>query len=508
MAISILVTLLINPTILRFLITGFFIYVVSSSVLSWYRLRHFKGPLSASLSYFFIVKAGTSGRMWDVYKDLNKQYGPLARIGPNDLITDDPDIIRRMSAARSTYQRSGWYSAMKLNPYQDSMFSLRDTAAHDKLKHRCAAGYAGRENPTIEAGVDFGIAGFINLIRTKYLSTETELKPLDFGRKTQYLTLDTITKIAFSREFGFLATDSDVHRYVESTESMFVFNQLCGEVPWMYSIFHSDWMLGLLGPKATDEKGLGKLMGLGKELVVARFGPDRKDEQDTLGAFVRHGLTQSECETEALFQILAGSDTTATAIRATMLYIITTPRVSQALRTEIAKGIRDGTISNPITHDEAKKLPYLQAVIWEGLRIHAPFTGLVPKEVPPGGDTVHGKFIPGGTRIAHNTWAVLRRADIFGEDADLFRPERWLGTDTAQTDLMQRTTELVFGYGRWGCAGKSLAFLELNKVFVQLLRNFDLQIIYPAAPWQSTNYSLFVQEKMWVRVTEAGPTDG
>ena len=169
-------------------------------------------------------------------------------------------------------------------------------------------------------------------------------------------------------------------------------------------------------------------------------------------------------------------------------------------------------------------------MILEGLRIHAPFTGQIAKEVPPGGDTIHGKYVPGGTRIAHNTWSILRRNDVFGEDADLFRPERWLEADAAQVDLMQRTTDLVFGHGRWGCAGKSVAFLELNKVFVevsylrgtrgkgscgtslwltveQLLRNFDLQIIYPAQPWQSLNYSLFVQEKMWVRVTEAKLTD-
>jgi len=107
-------------------------------------------------------------------------------------------------------------------------------------------------------------------------------------------------------------------------------------------------------------------------------------------------------------------------------------------------------------------------VIFEGLRIHAPFTGLIAKEVPAGGDTIHGEFVPGGTRIAHNTWAVLRRADIFGQDAELFRPERWLDSDTAKIDSMQRTTELVFGHGRWGCAGKIVAFLELNKVFVEV----------------------------------------
>jgi len=43
--------------------------------------------------------------------------------------------------------------------------------------------------------------------------------------------------------------------------------------------------------------------------------------------------------------------------------------------------------------------------------------------------------------------------------------------------------------------------------WLQLLRNFDLQIIYPAKPWQNTNYSLFIQEKMWMRVTEAETKD-
>lgn len=91
------------------------------------------------------------------------------------------------------------------------------------------------------------------------------------------------------------------------------------------------------------------------------------------------------------------------------------------------------------------------------------------KEVPPGGDTLpDGRFVPGGTRIAQNWLAIQRRRDIYGDDADVFRPERWLGISAEQKQLMVQTTELVFGYGRWGCLGKPLAFLELNKVFVEV----------------------------------------
>ena len=95
----------------------------------------------------------------------------------------------------------------------------------------------------------------------------------------------------------------------------------------------------------------------------------------------------------------AGSDTTATAIRATMLFLITTPRVYSRFRAEIDEAVHKGRISSPIRDSEAKELPYLQACIKEGLRMFPPVTGLFDKVVPPEGDTVNGVFIPGGTEI-------------------------------------------------------------------------------------------------------------
>ncbi len=113
-----------------------------------------------------------------------------------------------------------------------------------------------------------------------------------------------------------------------------------------------------------------------------------------------------------------------------------------------------------------------QAVIYEGLRINIPFSGLTMKEVPPEGDTIDGKFVPGGTRIAHAFLSIQRSKDIFGPDADLFRPERWIGIDPEKHREMTQTVELVFGYGRWGCSGKVVAFIELNKVYVEVRYSF------------------------------------
>jgi cytochrome P450 len=188
-----------------------------------------------------------------------------------------------------------------------------------------------------------------------------------------------------------------------------------------------------------------------------------------LGAFIRHGVTQRECEIEVPFQIVAGSDTTATAIRGTMLHLAATRHAYVRLQQEIDAAVAEGRVSSPVTAEEGRKLEYLQAVIYEGLRMQIPFSGLIMKEVPPGGDKLEdGRWLPAGTRIAHNTLAVQRRRDIFGEDVDVFRPERWLGVDKERKQLMVQTTELVFGYGRWSCLGKPVAFIELNKVYVEV----------------------------------------
>lgn len=97
-----------------------------------------------------------------------------------------------------------------------------------------------------------------------------------------------------------------------------------------------------------------------------------------------------------------------------------------------------------------------------------PFSGLLMKEVPPGGDTIDGMFVPGGTRIGHNTLALQRSAAVFGDDAEIFRPERWLEASAEKAREMTAVVELVFGHGRWMCAGKSVAFMELNKIFVEV----------------------------------------
>lgn len=199
-----------------------------------------------------------------------------------------------------------------------------------------------------------------------------------------------------------------------------------------------------------------------------RYLPNALDKKDMLGHFVRQGLSQRQVETEILLQLPAGSETTVSTITIVFLHLMCNAPVQTKLRFEIDLAIAEGRISDPITAAEARSLPYLQAVISEGLRILPPFTGLLQKEVPAGGATFDGQFVPEGTRIGHSIWAVTRRKDVFGADVEIFRPSRWLEASPEQHRNMFQVMEMVFGYGRWQCAGKSIAYLELNKIFVEV----------------------------------------
>ena len=205
-----------------------------------------------------------------------------------------------------------------------------------------------------------------------------------------------------------------------------------------------------------------------KRKVAERFEPHASSRPDMLGSFIRHGLTQEEASSESLLNVVAGSDTTATTIRLTMLHLLSNPTAYRKLQAEIDQGIQDGRISTPITDSEARQLPYLQATIKEGLRMKAPAAGPLFKTVPPEGDMIDGKFIPGGTQIGTSPFGVYHSKKTFGDDAALFLPERWIDADPAQAANMSSVLDLVFSVGKWGCLGKPVALMELNKIFVEV----------------------------------------
>lgn len=399
------------------------------------------------------------------------------------LITTDPELIRRMNAVRSPFSRGPWYSCLKLHPERENVVSLVDERKHSELRNRMAPGYSGKENTHLEQDVDEQLLKYLDLVNARYVARPEEglFRTVDLSRVTSFFTLDVISKIAFGQTFGFLDRDEDPFGYLKNLEQFLPAIIVFGVYTELTQILKMPLMKSAL-PKSTDKRGLGRVMGFARDRVQERFGHKAISRHDMLGSFINHGLTQGELESETLTQITAGSDSTASSLRLTLHFICTAPVILERLLGEANAAISAGKISRPIIKDsEARQLPYLQACIKEGLRMYPPVTGLLAKAVPEGGVfiAVDGKerFVPGGTQIAWNTWGLMRNQDIFGQDCEVFRPERWLPRDGSEKELarvvkMTETVSLCFGYGRFGCLGRGVATMELNKAIIEVCVHF------------------------------------
>lgn len=123
--------------------------------------------------------------------------------------------------------------------------------------------------------------------------------------------------------------------------------------------------------------------------------------------------------------------------------------------------------------------------------------------MPPGGETINGVFLPGGTAIGHNLFGLMMSPDIFGANVEMFLPERFLDCGSSERRAeMERAVELAFGSGRWMCAGKLVAFTQLSKVIFELLRTFEMEFITPGRPWEEESAIFWQQKNMLVKITE------
>ncbi|KAI5361822.1 Putative cytochrome P450 [Septoria linicola] len=496
--------------VVAFAILAFFIV---RKVRQYYALKDFGGHWSTGWSRLWLLRTQSSGQMNKIFTNVNREYGSTARIGPGMLITSDPELMKRMNAVRSTFTRGPWYAALKLHPERDNITSYIDERKHADIRNRMAPGYSGKENVHLEQEVDEKLLQMHDLVAEKYLNRPEEgiFKTVDLGRITSFFTLDVISKIAFGQPFGFLDEDEDPFGYLENLAQFLPAIIVFGVYTELMNILKFPLLKSAL-PKNTDKRGLGRVMGFAAARVRERFGSKPLIRQDMLGAFISKGLTQGELESETLTQITAGSDSTASSLRLTLHFVSTSPPILERLLNEARAGIAAGKIGRPVIKDsEARQLPYLQACIKEGLRVYPPVTGLLAKRVPDGGAHIEvdgvDKFAPGGTQIGWNSWGMMRQEGIFGEDVEIYRPERWLARDGSEKERARiaRMTDVVslcFGYGRFGCLGRGVATMELNKAIIETLLRFNLQPCRLDKPFDEMVVGFYVHHNMNFVVTE------
>ncbi|KAK4141921.1 cytochrome P450 [Dichotomopilus funicola] len=454
----------------------------------WYRLSHVPGPLIAGWTNMWLTKGYISGRFFMELPALVEKYGPVIRIAPNQVVCVDVDTLYRISGVRSLYRKSEWYTIARISRDGDHIFTIIDPEERKERKKFIMPAYAGRDIDHFEEGTDRALTDWMELIDTKYLSSAKLARFMNFEEKVHFYALDAIGEIAYSESFGCVKEDRD-------TKGVMAVNDVT--VPLLMAISNyvafwkmmRMWPFYYLLPHDGDNSGFGAIVGHASTIVRKRLQPKAVPKHDMLQSFIEQGLRDEEAlKQEVGIQFFAGSDTVSSLLYTTFLLLLTHPSVYARLQSEIDTALAsDPSTTNPpriITDAQARSIPYLQAIIREGLRLFPPLCAPpIYKEVPAGGDDVCGYALPAGTLVATalQQWHGARDKSFWGEDADAFRPERWLGAAAADEKEgprarrvweMTRRMELAFGCGQYVCVGKAIAMVEAGKVLGEVSFGF------------------------------------
>jgi len=178
--------------------------------------------------------------------------------------------------------------------------------------------------------------------------------------------------------------------------------------------------------------------------------------------------------------------TTAASTQGTTKYVVTHPEVMAKLVTEIDSFRAAGKLSDPIQYHEAVKMPYLSIVIKESLRLSPSVGAIFSRIVPSGGiHVLPGVYVPGGTIIGCNNWIIGRDKALYGDDAEEFKPERWLEKNYSEW-------EFSFGGGNRVCIGRNLALTQIYKVIPTLFGKFEVKM---TKDWDSEKAKMLLYKK-------------
>lgn len=429
-------------------------------------LASIPGPFFASISRLWITKHSWDGDMNTTMIALHKKHGPLVRVGPNELSVSDLTAIKTIYGAGTQFRKSDWYSVWQGHRKFD-LFAERDEKIHASQRRLVSRAYSMDALKDLEPHVNTAVKTFLSKM------SSLQGGSVDMGKWTQLFAFDIIGEITFSKPFGFMEAGADDGSFGQ-IESALKSAAWIGQVPWLY------WLHDALSPYIGSHLGIaarhGSLRTTAANEITARQtrGSDRNDILSSLMTTQKAHPTTFDSQaltSMATSNIFAGSDTTAISTRAIIYFLLKNPASKAKLLAELDAARNEGRLSSPVSLAEADRLPYLQAVMYEALRLHPAVGMSLPRVSPRSGATVAGRFIPAGTTVGANPWVVHRDEQVFGEDFDSFRPERWV--EKAASEAKEHGSEkgggygdmqrffFAFGAGARMCLGRNISWMEM-----------------------------------------------
>lgn len=322
-------------------------------------------------------------------------------------------------------------------------------------------------------------------------TTMVDLQPLFFQA-----SLDIATDFLFGRSTNTLSKQPEreaapglngveVKKFIEAWDGVQEAFQPKESTFGFLSLFFFDWFQG---PKVRtiNEFVDGIVEQANKDRPEAQQNSsDRSHKYVFLQELLERTQDRKQIRAELLSSLLAGRDTTASLLSNVWFELSRRPAIWSKLQDEVSI-----MSSGRPTFEEIKSMKYLQAILNESLRLYpvVPDNARIAARdtiLPVGGGPLGTApiFVKKG-EIAHwSLWAMHRRKEIYGEDAEEFKPERWL--DKADGKGLRVGWEyLPFNGGPRICIGQQFALMEVAWVTAWMAREFEGIESRDDEPWR------------------------
>ncbi|KAF7369278.1 Cytochrome P450 oxidoreductase [Mycena venus] len=408
--------------------------------------------------------------------ELHQKYGKVVRIAQNEVSICDPSAISQIYRFKSPLKKTQFYESLRGTDGPTSISTV-DNKRHAEMRRAEGPAYATKLFPTFEQNIDVSCNELIQyldgcIVEGKGTGT------VDLGQILQMFAIDAVGELALGKSFGLCAVGKDTHNWLPMLVKFLEMACLIGTQPVVAPIFRS---LARILPEPPSVK---ILTGIVNGRIESRFEKDRQQEgycghQDMLEKLMAaqnpdgsvYSLQQVRAAVGSILG--AGSDTTAITMRALIRFVVGDAEVYQKVQQEIDDAVDCGAIIFPLAHNDADKLPYFQACLKETLRLHPPVPWTLSRTVGASGANIASYFFAEGTEVSMSPFVLHRRAEAYGDNAAVFRPERWLEADLEQRKTMEHNN-LAFGSGPRVCSGKTIGTMEVSKVVPFLFYKYKI----------------------------------
>jgi cytochrome P450 len=503
-----------------------FLLVLCQITWTYAKLREVPGPFAAKFTDLYRLLIVRRRDAHNTYLSLHKKYGDLVRVGPNMVSICKPDMISAIYGVQKGYIKSDFYAPWQTvvnGKRTPSLVFTTDETQHARLKRPIAQSFSLSTLVEFEPLIDSTTAVFLSRLDELYAGTG---RVCDLGQWLQWYAFDVIGELTFSKRLGFLERAEDVEGIIASVSANFDRCSVLGQMPWLdlWTYKNPIYQKFFARPVASPIVAFGqrrlqeRLQGTDEETSKDETeiqDPDLRQnvlhgtiptKPDFLSRFLTLHEEQPDVVTDRqllayLFaNINAGSDTIGSTLRAIFYYLLKNPESLEELMTELGTARKEGKISVPLpSWPESQNLPYLNAVIQEALRLNPSLALPLERVVPSSGLQIGEIHLLPGTVVGINPWVLHRDTRIFGEDAGVWRPGRWLDEDADKVKYMDQHI-LPFGAGKRTCLGRNIAMLELTKLVPAVLLRYEMKLAYPESEWKLWNSWLVRQEGVEVLV--------